>query len=329
MGFQKSFDELLDAILTDYRNQFPEADTSQGSLIFIKSACLASALWGIYEYQNWISRQIFPDTADSEYMEHHAWVRGVSRRAEESDEALLARLLDYIRRPPAGGNKNDYEQWALDLAYVAAAWCYPLGQGLGTVDVVLLSDPATTGSEIPSSHAMTGTATALTANKLVDSGANFTASADPVRIGDVATNDDLATQAVVTAVDSATQLTLDTDIFTGVGQDYSLKSLTVQVKEYIDDVRPVTASVIRVLPPTITEQNVTVTVSGTGVDKTAIASEIAAYLSSMTPGQPLYRSRLVAIAIEAGADNTTVSVPAADVIPGSYEMIRPGVISVT
>ncbi len=61
--FQKSFDELLDQILTDWRNQFPGADTSQGSLIFIKSACLASALWGLYKYQAWIARQIFADIA--------------------------------------------------------------------------------------------------------------------------------------------------------------------------------------------------------------------------------------------------------------------------
>jgi len=329
MSFQKEFDDLLNALLTDYRNQFPEADTSQGSLIFIKSACLASALWGIYKYQDWISAQIFPDTAETEFLEHHTWVRGLVRRVGETDAELLSRLLDYIRRPPAGGNKYDYIKWALTIDNVSAAYCFPLGQGLGTVDVVIIADQDTTGSELPSSHAMTGTSTGTAANKLVDSAATFTDPINPVRIGDVAVNDDLSTRAVVTAVDSGTQLTLDTDIFTASGQAYTLKSLTAQVKEYIDDVRPVTASVVRVLPPTITEQNVTITVTGTGVDKAAIATEITAYMNALIPGETLYLSRIITTAIQAGAANAVISVPADDVTPGDYEMLRPGTISVT
>lgn len=329
MPFQKEFDDLFQGILTDWQNQFPEADLSKGSLIHIKSACLASALWGIYKYQGWIAAQIFPDTAETEFLEHHAWVRGLSRTVGETDAELLTRLLDYIRHPPAGGNKYDYVKWALAIDYVETAWCFPLAQGLGTVDVVILADKTSTGSEIPSSHALTGTSTGATANKLIDSAADFTDAENPVRIGDVVKNDTRSTQAVVTAVDSATQLTLDSDIFTTVGDTYALKSLIVQVKEYIDNVRPTTASVIRVLPPTATAQAVTMVVSGTGVDKTAIITAITAYINALTPGQTLYVSRLVAVAIQGGADNAVVSEPSADVAATAYEMIRPGTVSVT
>lgn len=149
MAFEQSFDGLLNSILTDYKNQFPEADTSQGSLIFIKSSCLASALWGLYRYQEYISRQIFPDSADTENLEHHAWVRGVARKVGEGDPDLLSRLLEYIRRPPAGGNRYDYVKWALEVQDVKAAYCVPLGQGLGSVDVIIMADADQTGSEIP------------------------------------------------------------------------------------------------------------------------------------------------------------------------------------
>jgi uncharacterized phage protein gp47/JayE len=326
-NFQKDFDTLFATILTDWQNQYPDADMSKGSLIYMKSACLASALWGLYKYQDWIARQIFPDTAETAAMEHHAWVRGLSRNIGETDAELLARLLTYIRRPPAGGNQYDYIKWALEIDYVAKAWCFPLAQGLGTVDVVILADEDTTGSELPSSHALTGTATSVTANKLVDSAANF-ADALPARIGDIAYNEDLATQAVVTAIDDANTLTLDTDIFTAIGQAYTLKSLTVQVKEYIDDVRPVTASVVRILPPTITTQAVTITVTGSGVDKTAIATEITAVMNALIPGETLYLSRIIASAIQLGAANVVVSLPVADVTPGAYEILRPGTITV-
>lgn len=330
MNFQQDFDTLLAAILTDWRNQYPDADLSQGSLIYMRSACLASALWGLYKYQDWIARQIFPDTADTAALEHHAWVRGLSKTSGETDAELLTRLLEYIRRPPAGGNQYDYEKWSLEIDNVAAAYVIPLGQGLGTVDVIILADEGVTESEVPSSHAMTGITTSATANKLVDSVADFetTGSGGPVRIGDVVCNDDLGTEAVVTAVDSATQLTLDADIFTASGQDYTIKSLTVQAKEYIDSVRPVTASAVRVLPPTITTQAVTLTVTGTGADKTAISDEITAILNALAPGETLYVARIIAAAIQNGASNAVVSVPAADVSTSTDEMLRPGTITV-
>lgn len=251
-----SFDSLLNAILTDYINQFPGVDTSKGSMVYIKSAALASALWGIYQHQRFIADQIFPDTATTANLEHHAWLRGLSRKVGETDAELLVRLLEIIRRPPAGGNKYDYERWAMEIDNVAAAYCYPLAQGDGTVDVVILANAATTGSEIPSVN------------------------------------------------------------------------LRNEVLAYINDVRPVTHSQVRVLAPTIDATNVTMTVTGSGLNVALIASEISALLNSMHPNQTLYRAQLTGIAIQAGAVNCVITAPAADVVPASNHMIRAGVINV-
>lgn len=153
--YDKTFDELLNEILTDYSNQQDESgtpiDISQGGLAFIKSSCIASAMWGIYQAQNFIADQIFPDDANTANLEHHAYVRGLTRKYGETDAALLARLLEYIRRPPAGGNRYDYVKWAKEITGVASAICIPTGQGPGTVDVVVLADTAATGSEVPTS----------------------------------------------------------------------------------------------------------------------------------------------------------------------------------
>jgi uncharacterized phage protein gp47/JayE len=399
MPYRKTFDELLDGILTDYRNQFPDADTSQGSLIFIKSACLASALWGLYHYQQWISRQIFPDTAATENLEHHAWVRGLSRTYGETDAALLSRLLEYIRRPPAGGNRYDYVKWATAVDNVAQAWCYPLAQGLGTVDVVILANETTTGSEIPSSSARIGITTTAGTGKLIDSGAAFTTD-HAVAVGDIVENPLRETRATVTVVDSATQLTLDDDlflfvnepyivhshtgtntsvsagklidsagvfdnatytihkgdivenltdsqettvtavdsatqlslaedIFTETGTSYVIRGLVGEVKKYIDPLRPVTASQVSIIAPTTVTQAVTMTVSGSSLDRDAIAADIGAYMLGLIPDQTLYLAKLIQIAMDNGADNVTISTPASDVTPASYQMIRPGVINVS
>lgn len=328
MDFQKDFDELFNTILTDYKNQFPEADTSQGSLIYIKSACMASALWGLYKYQEYISKQIFPDTADSENLDHHAWVRGLTRNPEESDSDLLARLLDYIRRPPAGGNQYDYVKWAQEIANVKAAYCYPLAQGLGTVDLIIISDKDATGSELPSSYTtLSGASTEVQSAKLIDSTATFSTSG--VMPGDTIINNTLATETTVTAVDNETTLTLNSDIFTAQGQNYTVTSLIVQVKEYIDNVRPVAASIVRVLPPTILEQQVTMAVKGSNIDVTQIEDDIIAYLNNLEPGQALYTAQLEALAIARGAENASVTVPTGTVTPQTTEMIRPDPYSIT
>jgi uncharacterized phage protein gp47/JayE len=149
MAYEKGFDEILSTILTDFQNVFPGVDVSQGSLAYMKAAGYASALWGLYRYQQWISAQVFPDTADTKALEHHAWVRGLSRTVGESDAAYLARLLDYLRRPPAGGNVYDYVKWAEEIDNVAAAYATPLAQGGESVDVVIVANSVTTGSEIP------------------------------------------------------------------------------------------------------------------------------------------------------------------------------------
>jgi uncharacterized phage protein gp47/JayE len=57
---------------------------------------------------------------------------------EESDEALLARYLDRVRKPATSGNANQYRQWALEIAGVGDAKVYPVWNGPGTVKVVLL-----------------------------------------------------------------------------------------------------------------------------------------------------------------------------------------------
>jgi len=443
MSFQRDFDTIFNAMMTDWQNQYPEADISQGSLIYVKNACLASALWGLYKYQEWIAKQIFPDTANLENLEHHAYIRGITRRQGETDAELLARLLQYIRQPPAGGTADDYEKWALEVDNVTNAYYYSEPGGAGTVgltfimgnkatypDYAVNGDFATDtiwlkgtgwtisggkascdGSQVADSdidesltHFVTadsGTTDGVSANKLIDAGQNFLTT---VKVGDAVQNTTDTTFSTVTAVDSDTQLTLADDIFTS-GEDYVIgrkynvtftvsnysagtitpilgtsgttgtarsangtfteyivasganriilranstfvgdiddvkvedeASLVVPgtaeiatVQTYIDSKRPVTAEAF-VNPPDANLQDVTMVITGTGVDLTQIATEITAYLNSLEPGETLYRAQLFSIAISLGADNASISLPAADVTQTTLNMIRAGTVSVT
>ena len=66
----------------------------------------------------------------------------------ETDAGLLARLLDVLQSPPAGGNKADWRRWALEVDGVSEAYVFPLRRGLGTVDVCVTSAGGAPSAEI-------------------------------------------------------------------------------------------------------------------------------------------------------------------------------------
>ena len=229
------FETIRSAILRDTQSLDPTADISHDSDHFVHASRLAACATGQYAHQAWIVRQIFPDTADTMYLERHAALRGITRRNAtlasgtatvkgvvgsnigadvqikhgnrfyrttataqigrngmatvaitaddvgavhnafqaaaqfmaapagiasdcvitaqggtdaESDASLLARLLEIIRRPPAGGNQYDYKNWALSVDGVSSAYVYPLRRGLGTVNIAITSADGAPSDEI-------------------------------------------------------------------------------------------------------------------------------------------------------------------------------------
>lgn len=66
---------------------------------------------------------------------------------EETDESLLQRVYDKVRKPATSGNIHHYEQWAREVAGVGAVRVYPTWNGPNTVKVVLLGDDKRTPSQ--------------------------------------------------------------------------------------------------------------------------------------------------------------------------------------
>ncbi len=239
-----SFDDIRAAYLRDVKNLLPDAATDADSDFSIRATSTAAAVDGLYHHQLWIARQVLPDTADPEYLERHAALRGITRKpaipaggdlvvqgtpgavipsgetvrhvatgllflttaqgvvgadgrtvvpvaaasggvmpvfagepvlfvqappgllsqagltlsgglAAETDAALLARLLDYMRHPPGGGNAFDYRRWAASVAGISRAWAFPNRRGLGSVDVAVLGpDGLATPSAIAAAQAV-------------------------------------------------------------------------------------------------------------------------------------------------------------------------------
>ncbi|WP_338508471.1 baseplate J/gp47 family protein [Pseudomonas poae] len=67
---------------------------------------------------------------------------------QEKIESLLARYLNIIQSPPAGGATYDFERWALEVEGVAYALVIPKRRGGGTVDVVITASTGKPSAEV-------------------------------------------------------------------------------------------------------------------------------------------------------------------------------------
>ncbi len=148
----KTFDEILAALITDIQNNCPGADVTVGSPLFADAAATASAIWGLQAKLDYNARQSFPYTADSSRLERWCYLYNITRETDETDSELLTRLLSRMQQAPAGGNAADYVTWAKAVTGVASAKCISCPQGAGTVDIVILADETSTGSETPTTE---------------------------------------------------------------------------------------------------------------------------------------------------------------------------------
>lgn len=58
---------------------------------------------------------------------------------EEDDASLLARYLQRVQSPSAGGNKADYVNWAMEVAGVGGVSVVPVRDGPGTVSIAIIN----------------------------------------------------------------------------------------------------------------------------------------------------------------------------------------------
>ena len=308
-----TLEEIRASILRDYQTYYPNADTSEDSDAYARASSLAACAEGIYAHQKWLIKQFFPDTADTEFLEKHAGLRGLRRRNatyaagkgatisgnpdaviavglqiktedgrfyETTESAVISAsgsVVVAVRSLATGAVQNI--KTATKGSFMAA----PVGV---STDVVLNDVVGATNAESDSSLL----------ERLLNKIRRPAAGGNKYDYKDWALEVDGVEQAYVYplrrglgTVDIA--ITADN----GVPSDDTVR----RAQEYIDQERPVTAKESKVVKPDVTKVNFNIQVKISGVAlndiKTAINNALRDYFNGLIPGDDLIVSQCEAV----------------------------------
>lgn len=308
-----TLEEIRASILRDYQTYYPNADTSEDSDAYARASSLAACAEGIYTHQKWLIKQFFPDTADTEFLEKHAGLRGLRRRnatyaagkgatVSGNPDAVIAVGLQIktedgrfyettesavissggtavvaVRSLATGAAQNI--KTATKGSFMAA----PVGV---STDLVLNDVVGATNAESDSSLL----------ERLLNKIRRPAAGGNKYDYKDWALEVDGVEQAYVYplrrglgTVDIA--ITADN----GVPSDDTVR----RAQEYIDQERPVTAKESKVVKPDVTKVNFNIQVKISGVAlndiKTAINNALRDYFNGLIPGDDLIVSQCEAV----------------------------------
>lgn len=308
-----TLEEIRASILRDYQTYYPNADTSEDSDAYARASSLAACAEGIYAHQKWLIKQFFPDTADTEFLEKHAGLRGLRRRNatyaagkgatisgnpdavisvglqiktedgrfyETTESAVISgsgSAVVAVRSLDTGAVQNI--KTATKGSFMAA----PVGV---STDVVLNDVVGATNAESDSSLL----------ERLLNKIRRPAAGGNKYDYKDWALEVDGVEQAYVYplrrglgTVDIA--ITADN----GVPSDDTVR----RAQEYIDQERPVTAKESKVVKPDVTKVNFNIQVKISGVAlndiKTAINNALRDYFNGLIPGDDLIVSQCEAV----------------------------------
>jgi len=84
----KTMDEIYQEMLTCYA-QRTGMELSEGCDVAVRLYALAAQVYALYVQADWVSRQSFPQTAEGEYLDRHAALRGLERKAGAAAQGVI------------------------------------------------------------------------------------------------------------------------------------------------------------------------------------------------------------------------------------------------
>lgn len=338
---------LIDRVIADFESRLPGADARlRRSNLNVLSRIHASAAHSLYGFLDWISRQVFPDTAEAENLERWATIWSIPRRAAAfAIGQATATGTNGIVIPAATRFKRaDGIEYETDAEVTIA---------IGTATVALTAIEA----------GQNGNTSASTALTLATPIAGLNAAAT-VAVGGITNGADTETDASLRA---RLLKRIQQPPHGGAKYDYEawalevagvtrawvypgelgLGTVTVRfvrdddasiipdvaevaaVQAYIDALRPVTAALTVVAPVAVPRAFTVQLTPNTQTVRDAVTAELTDLIRRESePGGTILLSHIrEAISIASGETNHVLSVPAADVTHTPGQMATMGAIT--
>jgi len=291
----------------------PSSQVGVDSDYGVRAAANAAATEGLYQHQQWIVRQILPDTADSDYLERWALIWGITRKVA----SVASGTIVFSGTSGAAIPQGTRASTSVGVAYQTSAAAVIAANGTAIVaSVAVLSGasgntPAGTAltlSAAPAgvqSQAVSGTFSGGADAELDDS--LLARLLDRIQHAPAGGNkyDFKRWAKEVSGVDEAWVFPLrrglgSVDIVVMATGGAPSAALIAEVKAHIDDQRPVTASDCAVLGPTLTPVPIIITglvLDGTTLDSATaeINTRQAAYFATLVPGGTAYRNKIASM----------------------------------
>lgn len=338
---------LIDRVIADLESRLPGADARlRRSNLNVFARIHASAAHSLYGFLDWISRQVFPDTAEADNLDRWATIWGVPRRAAAFAIGQATATGTNGTVIPAG---TRYKR-ADGVEYETDADANIAG---GTATIALTAVEAGQNGNAAASTSLNlvtpiagvnaaavVTAGALTSGADTESDASLRARVlkriqQPPHGGAKYDYEAwaLAVAGVTRVWVSPAELGLGTVTVRFVRDDDASiipDAAEVQaVQDYIDSMRPVTSDV-SVVAPVAVPLNFTITLTpNTQAVKDAVTAELADLIRRESePGGTILLSHIrEAISIAAGETNHVLTSPAADVTHTTGQMATMGTIT--
>lgn len=331
LDYQQVRDQILRDIVNQPSDDGQPRNVSPDSDYAIRANATGAAIEGLYQRQQWIIRQLFPDSSDPDYLAKHAGMRGLKKKA-----ATVATGTILFNGTPGSPVPIGTEAKTTGGAVFKTTAADVIGAG-GSVSIAAQATvPGSNGNQVP------GTSVALTS---APSGILSSAS-----IGSMTGGTDIETEASLLSrllfllrnppcggathdyytwamnVPGVTAAyvyrnrrgigTVDVIILTAGGLPDA--GLIATAQAYIDTQRPVQADFL-VFGPTALIVNIAGSLelySGYVLASVldSISTRLAAYFSSLKPGDMVYLNRIRAIISDTpGIVDYTLTEPAGNV----------------
>jgi uncharacterized phage protein gp47/JayE len=142
------YQKIKDGILRDIVNQEPDAAVGPDSDYAVRASGEAAAVEGLYQHQQWLFKQIFPDSADEENLIRHAGEHGITRKSANAATGYATFAGTVGAAVPSGTEAKT----VAGIAFVTTAPAV-IGGG-GTVAVAISASAAGISGNLPVSTAL-------------------------------------------------------------------------------------------------------------------------------------------------------------------------------